>query len=106
MVEFIDFPTCNPFVTDDCCGSSSRSEPSLTHSINEDIDRVPLRVRDAALRSKRETLPISSAVHAAIWHRIACRLRDGGGRIAARVPSWLGRFLRDVDVHHWPAPFH
>ena len=104
MVEFIDFPTCNPFVTDDCCGSSSRSEPSLTHSINEDIDCV--RLCDTAVRSERQTLAISPAVHAALWYRIACRLRDGGGSIAARVPSWLGRFLSDVDVHHWPAPFH
>jgi serine O-acetyltransferase len=104
MIELIDVPTCNPFGAADFCGSSSRSEPSLTHSINEDTNCV--RLRDTAVRSKRETVEISPAVHAAILRRIARLLRNGGGRIAARFPSWLSRFLSDVDVHHWPAPFH
>ena len=104
MIEFIDLPTCDPFFTTDCCGPSTRSERSFMPSIDENSNGVGRR--DSAARNNSETLLIFPRDRAAIWHRIARRLWDGGGHIIARFPSWLGRLLSDVDVNDWPAPFH
>jgi serine O-acetyltransferase len=104
MIEFIDLPTCNPFATADGYGPSSSSEPPRLLSIGENPDC--LRRHEASARGRRETLPTYPGVRETIWHRFARRLLDGGGHIILRLPSWLGRFLSDVDVHHWPAPYH
>jgi len=96
MAELIDVPTCNPFATADCRGSSGPSEPSFLHLIKEDLDCV--RQRDPAARSKLETLLTYPGVHAVIWHRIAHRW-GGGWRFLARFLSWLGRFLTNVAIH-------
>jgi serine O-acetyltransferase len=104
MAELIDVPTCNPFVTVDCCGSPGLSEPSLLRLIKQDLDCV--RQRDPAARNMLETLLTYPGVHVVIWHRIAHRLWDGGWRFLARFLSWLARFLPNGDIHHWPAPFH
>ena len=104
MIEFIDVPTCNPFGNPDCCGSPSRSEPSLKDSIKKDLDCV--RQRDPTARNKPETLLIYPGVHVVIWRRIAHRLWGGGWRFLARFLSWLGLFLANADIHHWPVPFH
>ncbi len=71
--------------------------PSLLRLIREDIGCV--RLRDPAARSELETLLTYPGVHAVIWHRIAHRLWGAGWRFPARLLSWLGRFLSNVDIH-------
>jgi serine O-acetyltransferase len=71
--------------------------PSLLQLIKEDVGCV--RLRDPAARSELETLLTYPGVHALIWHRIAHRLWGGGWRFPARLLSWLGRFLSNVDIH-------
>ena len=71
--------------------------PSLTLLIKEDLACV--RDRDPAARGKLETLLTYPGVHAVIWHRIAHRLWMSGWRFMARLLSWLGRFLTNVDIH-------
>ncbi|MGO8910743.1 MAG: serine O-acetyltransferase [Bradyrhizobium sp.] len=71
--------------------------PSLLQLIKEDVGCV--RLRDPAARSELETLLTYPGVHALIWHRIAHRLWGAGWRFPARLLSWLGRFLSNVDIH-------
>jgi serine O-acetyltransferase len=71
--------------------------PSLLQLIKEDISCV--RLRDPAARSELETLLTYPGVHALIWHRIAHRLWGAGWRFPARLLSWFGRFLSNVDIH-------
>ena len=97
MVEWIELPTRNPFAAADCCGASGPAGPSLTLLIKEDIACV--RDRDPAARTRLETLLTYPGVHAVIWHRIAHRLWMSGWRFMARLLSWLGRFLTNVDIH-------
>jgi len=97
MVEWIELPTRNPFATADCCGASGPAGPSLTLLIKEDLDCV--RERDPAARGRLETLLTYPGVHAVIWHRIAHWLWMSGWRFIARLLSWLGRFLTNVDIH-------
>jgi serine O-acetyltransferase len=70
---------------------------SLLQLIKEDVGCV--RLRDPAARSELETLLTYPGVHALIWHRIAHRLWGAGWRFPARLLSWLGRFLSNVDIH-------
>jgi serine O-acetyltransferase len=72
-------------------------KPSLLKLIREDIGCV--RLRDPAARSQIETLLTYPGVHAVIWYRIANWLWTGGWRFPARLLSWLGRFLSNVDIH-------
>jgi serine O-acetyltransferase len=72
-------------------------KPSLLRLIKEDIACV--RLRDPAARSEFETLLTYPGVHAIIWYRIANRLWLADWRFPARVLSWLGRFLSNVDIH-------
>lgn len=71
--------------------------PSLLQLIREDVACV--RLRDPAARSELETLLTYPGVHALIWHRIAHRLWRDDWKFAARLLSWLGRFLSNVDIH-------
>ena len=71
--------------------------PSLLQLIREDVGCV--RLRDPAARSELETLLTYPGVHALIWHRIAHRLWRAGWRFPARLLSWFGRFLTNVDIH-------
>src|SRR5271166_5646717 len=71
--------------------------PSLLQLIREDVGCV--RLRDPAARSELETLLTYPGVHALIWHRIAHRLWEAGWKFPARLLSWLGRFLSNVDIH-------
>jgi serine O-acetyltransferase len=73
------------------------ARPSLLALIREDIGCV--RQRDPAARSQIETLLTYPGIHAVIWHRIANRLWYRGWRFPARLLSWLGRFLSNVDIH-------
>ena len=77
--------------------SSSLVRSSLLQLIKEDVGCV--RLRDPAARSELETLLTYPGVHALIWHRIAHRLWGAGWRFPARLLSWLGRFLSNVDIH-------
>ncbi len=70
---------------------------SLFALIREDVACV--RLRDPAARSQFETLLTYPGIHALIWHRIAHRLWTGGWRFPARLLSWFGRFLSNVDIH-------
>jgi serine O-acetyltransferase len=70
---------------------------SLFSLIKEDIGCV--RLRDPAARSQLETLLTYPGIHAVIWYRIAHRLWIAGWRFPARLLSWLGRFLTNVDIH-------
>ncbi len=77
--------------------SAKIARPSLFRLIREDIGCV--RLRDPAARGEFETLLIYPGVHALIWHRIANRLWRRDWRFAARLLSWLARFLTNVDIH-------
>ena len=72
-------------------------EPSVLQLIREDIKCV--RLRDPAARSEFETLLTYPGVHALIWHRLAHRLWGANWRFAARLISWLSRFLTNIDIH-------
>ncbi len=91
MLEFVDVPTRDPMAAARSIG------PSLLQLIKEDIACV--RLRDPAARSEFETLLTYPGVHAVIWHRMAHRLWRLGWRFTARLLSWLGRFLTNVDIH-------
>jgi serine O-acetyltransferase len=70
---------------------------SLVQLIREDIACV--RLRDPAARGDFETLLTYPGVHAVIWHRMAHRLWNAEWRFLARLLSWFGRFLTNVDIH-------
>lgn len=92
MVEFVDVPTLDPMAT-----VTTRQGPSLLQLIKEDIGCVGLR--DPAARSEFETLLTYPGIHALIWHRLANRLWRSGWKFPARLLSWFGRFLTNVDIH-------
>lgn len=91
MLDFVNVPTRVPLTV------TQKSGPSLLQLIKEDVACV--RLRDPAARSELETLLIYPGVHAVIWHRVAHRLWKGGWGFPARLLSWLGRFLTNVDIH-------
>ena len=91
MLDFISVPARNSMTVE------RPSEPSLWRLIREDIGCV--RLRDPAARSELETLLTYPGVHAVIWHRLAHRLWQDGWRFPARLLSWLGRFVSNVDIH-------
>lgn len=72
-------------------------QPSLLQLIREDVGCV--RLRDPAARGELETLLTYPGIHALIWHRIAHRLWAADWRFLARLFSWFGRFLTNVDIH-------
>jgi serine O-acetyltransferase len=72
-------------------------EPSLLRSIIDDVRCV--RLRDPAARNELETLLTYPGIHALIWHRIAHRLWGADWRFLARLLSWFGRFVSNVDIH-------
>ncbi len=76
---------------------AARDEPSLLRLLKEDVTCV--RSRDPAARGHFETLLTYPGVHAVIWHRLAHRLWRAGWRFPARLLSWLGRFLTNIDIH-------
>lgn len=77
--------------------AARRIEPSLLRLIGEDVGCV--RLRDPAARGQLETLLTYPGVHAVIWYRIAHLLWTAGWRFPARLLSWLGRLLTNVDIH-------
>jgi serine O-acetyltransferase len=77
--------------------ASGSASPSLFGLIRDDVACV--RSRDPAARSELETLLTYPGVHALIWHRVAHRLWHGGWRFPARLLSWFGRFVSNIDIH-------
>jgi serine O-acetyltransferase len=72
-------------------------QASLLRLLRDDVACV--RLRDPAARGGLETLLTYPGVHALIWHRLAHRLWRARWRFAARLLSWFGRFLTNVDIH-------
>jgi serine O-acetyltransferase len=93
MAEIIDTQVVKPIAL----AAAAAPAPSLLKLIREDIGCV--RSRDPAARSEFETLLTYPGIHALIWHRLAHRLWIRGWRFPARLLSWLGRFLSNVDIH-------
>lgn len=91
MFDFIDMPTCDP------ASLAQPAGPTLLQSIRDDVACV--RQRDPAARGTFETLLTYPGVHAVIWHRFAHRLWREGFRFPARLISWLGRFVTNIDIH-------
>lgn len=71
--------------------------PGLRATLKEDLDCV--FQRDPAARSTLEVLTTYPGVHAILVHRIAHRLWQRGWRYSARLLSFLGRTLTNVDIH-------
>jgi serine O-acetyltransferase len=90
MTCVVDLPLAEPVV-------DRRVPPSLLGLIREDIACV--RQRDPAARGTVETLLTYPGVHAVIWHRVANRLWTAGRRFPARLLSWFGRLVSNVDIH-------
>ncbi len=77
--------------------AAGTAKPSVLWLVRQDIDCV--RLRDPAARGQLETLLTYPGIHAVIWYRVANRLWKSGWRFPARLLSWLGRFLTNVDIH-------
>ena len=71
--------------------------PGLLVCWRQDIACV--KARDPAARFGLEILMTYPGVHAVMIHRVAHRLWRAGARFPARLLSWWGRFLTNVDIH-------
>jgi serine O-acetyltransferase len=65
--------------------------------LREDIGCV--KARDPAARHTLEIVLTYPGVHAIIFYRFANRLWKRNLRFPARVLSWLGRLVTNVDIH-------
>ena len=65
--------------------------------LREDIGCV--KARDPAARHTLEIVLTYPGVHAVIFYRFANRLWKRNLRFPARLLSWLGRLLTNVDIH-------
>lgn len=90
MACVVDIPLAEP-------SPPEAVKTSLLKLIREDIGCV--RQRDPAARGQVETLLTYPGIHAVIWYRIANRLWTSGWRFPARLLSWFGRFVSNVDIH-------
>lgn len=72
-------------------------EPGLWAMIKEDLNCV--FQRDPAARSTLEVLLTYPGVHALLIHRFSHRLWLAGWRFSARLLSFIGRTLSNVDIH-------
>uniref|UniRef100_UPI003851054E serine O-acetyltransferase n=1 Tax=Ferribacterium limneticum TaxID=76259 RepID=UPI003851054E len=66
-------------------------------TLREDLDCV--FQRDPAARSTLEVLTTYPGVHAILTHRLSHRLWRAGWRFPARLLSFVGRTLTNVDIH-------
>jgi serine O-acetyltransferase len=71
--------------------------PGLWATLKEDLACV--FERDPAARSTLEVLTTYPGVHAILTHRLAHRLWLAGWRFPARLLSFVGRTLTNVDIH-------
>lgn len=77
---------------------SSKSETaSLWNTWASDINCV--FDRDPAARSVFEVLTTYPGVHAILFHRLSHRLWQARWRYAARLLSFIARFISNVDIH-------
>ena len=77
--------------------ASLTATPSLWAILKEDLACV--FQRDPAARSTLEVLITYPGVHAVLTHRLSHRLWLAGWRFPARLLSFLGRTLTNVDIH-------
>ncbi len=91
MSDVVDVPAGNTIA------DTRPHAASLLQLIRQDVGCV--RLRDPAARNEFETLLTYPGIHALIWHRIAHRLWKADWRFPARLLSWFGRFLTNVDIH-------
>ena len=71
--------------------------PSLWAILKEDLACV--FQRDPAARSTLEVLTTYPGVHAVLTHRLSHKLWRAGWRFPARLLSFAGRTLTNVDIH-------
>jgi serine O-acetyltransferase len=77
--------------------ASLTATPGLWAILREDLACV--FQRDPAARSTLEVLTTYPGVHAVLTHRLSHRLWLAGWRFPARLLSFLGRTLTNVDIH-------
>jgi len=77
--------------------ASLTATPGLWATLKEDLACV--FQRDPAARSTLEVLTTYPGVHAVLTHRLSHRLWLAGWRFPARLLSFLGRTLTNVDIH-------
>ncbi|MCB4360950.1 serine O-acetyltransferase [Quatrionicoccus australiensis] len=77
--------------------ASLTATPGLWAILREDLACV--FQRDPAARSTFEVLTTYPGVHAVLTHRLSHRLWRAGWRFPARLLSFLGRTLTNVDIH-------
>jgi len=77
--------------------ASLTATPGLWATLKEDLACV--FQRDPAARSTLEVLITYPGVHAVLTHRLSHRLWLAGWRFPARLLSFLGRTLTNVDIH-------
>ncbi|RAI00734.1 serine O-acetyltransferase [Acuticoccus sediminis] len=77
--------------------AEKQPRPSLWALVAEDIACV--KARDPAARSTVEIVLTYPGVHAVVWHRAASVMWRRGLRFPARVLSWFGRLVTNVDIH-------
>jgi len=90
MTDIVDMPVGKTI-------ADAPAPTSLIGLIREDVGCV--RSRDPAARNEFETLLTYPGIHALIWHRVAHRLWKRGWRFPARLLSWFGRLMSNVDIH-------
>ncbi|MCF4164818.1 serine O-acetyltransferase [Zavarzinia compransoris] len=73
------------------------ARPGLLASWRQDLACV--KARDPAARSTSEILLTYPGVHAVMIHRVSHRLWRAGWRFSARLLSWFGRHMTNVDIH-------
>jgi len=79
------------------CINSVKPDKGLWAQWHEDIASV--FQRDPAARNVLEVLTTYPGVHAVMMHRVSSRLWRRGWRYPARLLSFLGRLLSNVDIH-------
>ena len=77
--------------------ATTLAAPGLWATLKEDLACV--FQRDPAARSTLEVLTTYPGVHAILTHRLSHRLWLGGWRFPARLLSFVGRTLTNVDIH-------
>lgn len=73
------------------------TRPKVWTLLREDIACV--KARDPAARSTAEIILTYPGVHAVMVHRLANLLWMLGLRFLARLTSWFGRLVTNVDIH-------
>lgn len=76
---------------------ASEVPPGLWALVREDLDCV--FARDPAARSRLEVILTYPGLHAILIHRLAHALWGSNWRFTARLLSYLGRMLTNVDIH-------